>query len=90
MPSHRQRYRHILTTAFDRYGDAWLYYSNAWAEGVEVSSEEREAYLSGRREEWYGIVASRDATAPRRPYCATVRRLLLATIRGYDPSEPIE
>ena len=81
------RYPHIGTTAFERSGDEFIYYANAWSKGIVVSAEARQAYLFGPRTEWFEAIVGREATVARRPYWPTVRRILTAALLGYDPAE---
>ena len=75
----------VLSTAFERIGGQWIWYGNAWAKGVPVSSEERELYLSFKPFAFRSAIKGRVATQPRRPYWRTVKRLLVASLTGRDP-----
>jgi len=81
------RYPHIGSTAFDRAGDGFVYYSNAWSKGVFVSATARNAYLFGPRSEWFDALLDREATVARRPYWRSLRRMLTAILFRYDPAE---
>jgi len=50
------RYPYIGTTAFDRVGDGFVYYANAWSKGIPVSAAARDAYLFGPRSEWFDSI----------------------------------
>lgn len=80
------RYRELLGTAFDRAGDQWIWFANAWSRGVPVSPEERELYLAFNPLGFRRAIKGRFATHPRRPYGATLKRLLTAIFTGRDPS----
>lgn len=81
------RYRHILSTGFDRDGEGWLYYRNAWSGGVPVSSGERELFLAGRLLKFRRLVSGRAAVTRPRPYWPMLRRMITAFVLGYDPGE---
>ena len=82
-----EKHPHIGSTAFERSGDDFVYYANAWSKGVVVSASARQAYLFGPRTEWFEAISGKDTSVPRRPYWRTVRRILTATFLGYDPAE---
>jgi len=77
----------ILSTAFERIGDDWIWYGKAWTRGVVVSSGERDLYLDSKLLAFRRAIAGRQATYPRRPYWPTLRRILTATFTGKDPAE---
>ena len=79
--------RHLKTTAFERTADGYVYYESAWAKGVPVTAEERELYLSGARIEWFSAILDREKSEPRRAYWQTFRRMVHATVLGFDPAE---
>jgi hypothetical protein len=78
---------YIGSTAFDRAGDGFVYYSNAWSKGIPVSAAARNAYLFGPRSEWFDALSGREATVARRPYWHSLRRILTAILFRYDPAE---
>ena len=82
-----ERYPHIGSTAFERVDGGFVYYANAWSKGIPVSAAARQAYIFGSRSEWFEAILGREATEPRRPYWQTVRRMVVAAVRGYDPAE---
>ena len=81
------RHPYIGSTAFDRVGDGFIYYSNAWSKGIPVSASARKAYLFGPRSEWFEALLDRQATVARRPYWRSLRRILTAILFHYDPAE---
>jgi hypothetical protein len=85
----RSRKREILATAFDKAGDDWIYYSNAWSRGVLVNSDERELYLTWRLLAFRRAIAGRRPSEPKRPYWPTVKRLLIALLTGRDPASTL-
>ena len=82
-----ERHPYIGSTAFDRVGDRYVYYSSAWAKGVPVSAAARNAYLFGPRSEWLDALLDREPTVARRPYWRSLRRILTAIVFRYDPAE---
>lgn len=84
-----ERYPHIGSTAFERVGDGFVYYANAWSKGIPVSAAAREAYIFGPRSDWFEAILGKVGTVPPRPYWRTLKRILLATFMGYDPAEPV-
>ena len=83
-----ERYPHIGSTAFERVDGGFVYYSRAWSKGVPVSAAARKAYIFGPRSRWFEATIDREATAPRRPYWSTLKRILTAIFLGRDPQEP--
>ena len=57
-------------------------------EGVEVSAEERELYLSGANIDWLNAICGRGATFSPRKWTYGVKRMLLAAWRGFDSQSP--
>ena len=78
--------REILTTAFEKSNGKWIWYANAWSDGVVVSPQERDIYLEFRPIAFREAIAGRVPTEPRRPYLPTVKRLMVACFAGYDPA----
>ena len=83
-----ERHPHLRSIKFDRVADGFVYYECAWSKGIPVSAAAREAYILGLRGEWFDAILGREATAPRRPYWRTMKRMLIASLFGYDPAEP--
>ena len=78
--------REILTTAFEKLDGKWIWYANAWSNGLIVSARERDLYLDFRPIAFREAIAGRVATEPRRPYFPTVKRMIVACLAGYDPA----
>lgn len=76
------RRRELLTTAFEKEGDQWVWYANAFAKGVPVSTEERELYLDFNPIGFRRAVRGRAASQPRRPYIRGLKRILVAIFLG--------
>ena len=81
------RRRELLTTAFEKEGDQWVWYANAFAKGVLVSAEEREIYLDFNLLGFRRAVRGRPASQPRRPYLLGLRRILISIFLGRDPAK---
>lgn len=82
------RQRELLMTAFEREGDQWVWYANAFAKGVHVSAKERELYLDFNPLGFRQAIRGRAASEPRRPYMPTLKRILVAIFFGRDPAKP--
>lgn len=83
-----ERRPHLASIKFERVAGGFVYYASAWSKGVPVSAAAREAYIFGSRGEGFEAILGREATAPRRPYWRTMKRMLIATLYGHDPAEP--
>ena len=83
-----EKHPHIGSTAFERVDGGFVYYASAWSKGIPVSAAARDAYIHGPRSAWFEAIIGQEATVPRRPYWATVRRILTASLFGHDPGEP--
>ncbi len=80
------RRRELLTTAFEKEGDQWVWYANAFAKGVPVSAEERELYLGFNPLGFRRAIKGRAALRPRRPYMPELKRILVSIFLGRDPA----
>jgi hypothetical protein len=76
----------VLAAAFDRDGEAWVWYANAWSRGVVVSAAERDIYLAYKPIAFRKAIAGRPATRPRRPYWPTLNRILTAALSRRRPA----
>jgi hypothetical protein len=80
-----ERRRELLSTAFDRVDGQWVWFPNAWSRGIMVTAEERELYLTFAPVAFRQAIKGRPPTRPRRPYWATLGRILTAMASGRDP-----
>jgi hypothetical protein len=82
------RRRELLMTAFEKEGDHWVWYANAFSTGVPVTAEERELYLDFNPLGFRQAIRGRAASQPRRPYMSGLKRILISIFLGRDPGAP--
>lgn len=79
--------RTFLDGSFERNGDGYLFYRHHRARGIEVTAEEREAYLrpplDGSRNAFYEAIRGRPASGPRRPWLRSQRATLASIPAGF-------
>lgn len=81
--------RAALDTSFEPHGDGYAFYRHHLARGVEVSAEEREAYLrpplGASRRDFYEAIRGRPATLKRRPWLRSQYVTLAGIPAGFGP-----
>lgn len=81
--------RAALDTSFEPHGDGYVFYRHHLARGVEVSAEEREAYLrpplGASRRDFYEAIRGRPATLKRRPWLRSQYVTLAGIPAGFGP-----
>ena len=79
--------RDFLDSSFEPNGDGYLFYRHHRARGIEVTAEEREAYLrpplDGSRRSFHESIRGRPATGPRRAWWRSQRATLAGIPTGF-------